>query len=48
MANRFAGLSREALTALAVFMRPTAAQPGQVLAVVGQPADALVIIQVGH
>lgn len=42
----FSGLGREALTALAVFIRPLHAQPGQVLAVAGQPADALVIIQV--
>jgi hypothetical protein len=43
----FSGLSRELLTSLAVFIRPLSAQPGQVLAVAGQPADALVIIQVG-
>jgi hypothetical protein len=41
------GLSREALTSLAVFVKPLSAQPGQVLALAGQPADALVIIQVG-
>jgi hypothetical protein len=43
----FRGLSRELLTSLAVFIRPLSAQPGQVLAYAGQPADALVIIQVG-
>jgi hypothetical protein len=43
----FSGLSREALTSLAVFVKPLTAQPGQVLALAGQPADALVIIQVG-
>lgn len=42
----FSGLSRELLTSLAVFIQPISAQPGQVLAMAGQPADALVIIQV--
>lgn len=42
----FRGLSREVLTSLAVFMRPLDAQPGQVLALGGQAADALLIIQV--
>ena len=43
----FSGLSREALTSLSVFVKPLTAQPGQVLALASQPADALVIIQVG-
>lgn len=42
----FSSLSREVLTSLAVFIKPVATQAGQVLAVAGQPADSLVIIQV--
>jgi hypothetical protein len=42
----FRGLRREVLTSLAVFMRPLDAQPGQVLALAGQAADALLIVQV--
>jgi len=43
----FGNLSRELLTSLAVFSKPVTAHPGQVLAVAGQPADTLIIIQVG-
>jgi hypothetical protein len=42
----FHALSREALTSLAVFIKPASVTPGQVLAVAGQATDALIVIQV--
>ncbi|KAF8064564.1 hypothetical protein HT031_003364 [Scenedesmus sp. PABB004] len=44
----FAGLPREALTALAVFARPLRVGAGALLAAAGERADSLIIIQEGE
>lgn len=44
----FAGLSRGALTSLAVFIQPRQAQPGQSVVTAGSPADTLIIVQEGE